>query len=753
MEFNVSIITTPSHLKDIQSLLNQGIQLYKTHHELGGHLSEIPSASYNQQLKTAKRLFEEHDNNASIRRMTEISIRDTMRSNFLELNEKLRDHQTWRSMSANAPVNQQPTIDRLWREWQRHAAHSHFTAGALFHNEALLQELLALIQLAKDEFNKKKYKNKEEFSNYQQYLAKFEQQIQDERQQIAEALYYRIKVAFTNNSLIHYNPVCALLNKLQAHRIQAYQNLKANEFISSPAETLPLAKAVNYIMTYGTDELRAALLPYFSLEPNNPDFSLKSHQQGNHFFLVPLELSQYLPKTSKWFMWLFPGYHLRYHFFHDKTELLFKLAVLNSSKAPIQGIVDMQNPFWLNLETLQNALEEEHQSTNKKNRNWFGFLFETTNDLLNGWKNLIQRQQKMLIRHQISYLEQMVKAPLPLEYAFQNNSEHFIERKQAMLLSLEKLEARFNAQDFTSEERTSFQTTKQNIIKKWNLGEFKESTASIDAALFHLSQSTSPLPMDKFNSLETELMLKNDKELDRLIADKALMDIISRMQEALEELPSLIQPPKAIGDELLYLYQTARLLSFLYKTDFKLSPAVQALRVKLNEFLLEYQKLVKGQTQDHLLQRKEDFLLLEETIHTLISIHPDWKEEQKCLFQASGFRQDIMQGYTPVDVEKVLMETKKERLEQTKQIEDMDKIVHAALRSVEEGAKILENRKNTHIKRKKELAIIRSELENLGIFSRKGQPNQSRKTSVALPAATNIHTRNEHPGDKQVMVN
>lgn len=722
MKFGVFTISTSCHLKDIQDTLNEGVKLYNTHYELGGHLSEISNKDYNDQRKIAQRLLEEHDDRAPLQRVLKISLKDTMRNNFLKLNEKLRDQATWSLMRSTVPGNKKATVDGLWKEWQRQAEYSHFTPDALFQSETIFQELHSLIKLAYKESIKKKYETNKEWNikSYQQYLVTFEKQIQLEREKIAEALYYRIKVAYANNTLGSYNPTCPLLDKLQAQNIQTYEGMRANDFVNLSLGQFPLAKAYAYILKHGNLPLKYTIAAYFSLDKNNPDFSLKTIQHGTHYFLVPQVLATYVPQTSTFLRWLFPGYRLRYQFFHDKTELLFKLAVLNSDKASVQGILDMQNPAWKNLESLQDSLEEEVNATESKISKWFSFLFETSNTFLKDWKNTLHYQQQLVTRRQIAYLLKMAQAPLPLEYAFQDNDvEKFIDVKQTMNHYLDKLESRVNTQGFSEEDKRRFQNIKRAVIAQWNLGDTKNSFSSVDSVLFHLSQSPASIPMDKFSALETELTLKVDDDLEEIAANRSVLaSISSNIQKVLDKLPALFNSDTPIDDELLYLHQASHVLAFLSKTSFKDSQSMEAMKTKLNEFLLTYQASIKNQSKETLQEKNDYFIRLEKAIHSVISINTDWDKERKALFKAEGFRLDIIHGYKPVDVDECLQQSREERLERNKTLEEATARQTKIISEIEEKQTLA---REGISRRAKEMKQYDDLLQSLGIFKDSGK--------------------------------
>ncbi|WP_028387517.1 hypothetical protein [Legionella fairfieldensis] len=667
MMFKVFNIPARSFLQQIQNALNKGVKVYNVHAELGGHINELSSTEYNSQRQIAERLLTEQDNNTSSKQVLKTKKHEVRQINYLKFNERYRNKDFWRKLQLDHSGSQD-LIRKLEREWSRQASHSHFTVDALFESEAQLQEFQLLLKYAQQEAAKKQYRKDEALKSYLDYLCQFTETIKQEKEAIAEALYYRLKIAFSNKSVTHYNPTFYLLTTLHTQGINPVKGMTTNELLVHSEPPFPFAKAIAYIQREGSAPLQHALAKLLELAKDYPS-ALEVRQQGHRIFLIPNALSHYIPK-SRFMSALFSGAQLRYQFFQNKTDLLIKLAMLYTPFKPPKTTWESMQNEWQTLVDLQKNLDTELQTTQQRKRTWFAFLFKKTNTFLDKWQMMVQHEQYSVTSKQLTQLKRMLKMPLPLNYAFAEATNESVSTfKQTMRLQLSALETRLknDTKWVNSREQQEFQALKQAIITQWDLYDTQNKAPSIESVLFHLSTKPAVfLSTDKFALLEKELATQDSIQLETWAKTVEVERIALHVSTLLENLPSLMTTQSALDADLSYdkalryLHQVSRVLSFFSHTHLSQSLEMITIHNRLTAFVLCYQNFIEGQTQDTVQKDNASLIRLEKTIHAVISIQPEWESIRHLLFNAEGERDLILKGQPAIDVHACLVQSQQE---------------------------------------------------------------------------------------------
>ncbi|WP_028389299.1 hypothetical protein [Legionella fairfieldensis] len=666
MTFEVFTISTPGFLKKIQDALNEGITYFAKLKELGGRTIDPSPMNYRNQLQTAKRLLREDKGFGALKQITTQVLHEKKISEFLDFHETLRGKRIWDKLRRDYPAQKQ-RLNRLKEAWQHQSAFSHFTVGALFECEDLLQALKTLTTNAQNEARKKRYAT-EALVDYPHHLQAIQQDITQARQAIAEALFYRLTVALHTGTLNESNPTQFLLNQLKENGIQTFQRMEDNECMTGKEAPFPFVKAVAYIKEHGALSLQNVLNKQLLLTENT---GLLIKKEGKHVFLVPEPISSDLSQTSFFLRVMSRLFNLQDYFFRNKSDLLFKLLRLNALQPPQQNRWESSIKWWQELTDLHTTLDVALQDAHRQKNTWLAFFFKPFHRFLERWHGLIVNRKHHLMQLQMTYLQQLAVAPLPIEFAFaESDNPKLLQIKATIQQQLNDIEKQLGPPSGHEKDRQRLKRIRQAVIKHWQLDENNDATPSIESVLSHFANVNRSLPRELLTAFEHALNEQSPAQREALITNPfMLQNMVTQINTTLDELLPCLYTVLPIHESLLYLHQIKRVLALLSSTP-NAKDALAPLKTTLHSFINDYQECIQYQPQATLQENDHYFQHLECALLALLALKDDWQSEHKALMKASEARLTKGKGDEVVDTEAYVAQSQEERLLQTEQLNE-----------------------------------------------------------------------------------
>lgn len=627
MIFTAIPIDAKSPTHQIEQMINTLIQLYRAHYEAGGRYLNLTGKQYQQTLESWHRICQEHAELPEITiasRGIVLNMKDSSSlDSFVKIVARLKSPAYWRELQTIAGDTEK--LKSCKNNWDLQARYAHYTLNALFEADQLLQDMLELHDSARSALGR-------QHQTQQISLQKLKKEINQERACLAEAFYYRIKMAFHYHTLKDRQPLFYVneqINALIPASKMSYGFLQNKEIQRSDG-LFPIEKAYAYIKKHGSHDLNRALQlrDFFKLEGPHAAFPILSIQQDKQCFLVPADMARFIPKKRSFWSRFIPGFNDRYQFMQDKTALLFRLMDFRKDSERPFSQKSINRSYWQQLLDLQQDLDAEFNACALKERTWFSFLYSKNNQLISTWKSYVTTQQKKIIKKQMEILSGLnIEQFLGGDFPDQNKFEKRAKRFQAQLNQLEKEIDR----SFHQADRLKYKSQIRGVYSKLNVYLPDESSNDLSSMLYHLANENKPLGEESYQSLIAELKERSDDPLSTNMKD-AMKLMVDRMIENISELTVKFANNRSIHEMTSYLNQATKVFKQLLPLMDDGQQYLQSLKQSLFTSFSPYPNYVKGLDQSIIKKRRQDFSLLQLTLFNLVSLDPQLMSEEKELY-------------------------------------------------------------------------------------------------------------------------
>lgn len=298
------------------------------------------------------------------------------------------------------------TLRRLEEQWMRHAPYSHFSPEELLIAAQYIERSRFLVaQLKREAPRYAVYKEEgEDLKDYLAYLERVEKTLTEQQNYIAESLNARIMAVLKAKDLKAHKP----LNNLYKDFKQINPSIKLPEFqrLELTSE-LPLARALNYCMKKGSAELRTALNKALRLGENT---GLIAIRQARELIIIPQSMASLVPTKPAFFSRFSRGHQLRYEFFKEKQELLFRLAAIQMPASDNLSR-EFKETEWQALEQL--TLDVNKEVVDLQFIDCNKLFYKETTEFISQWRELLGGWRKAITEQKLQYLEQLRLEPQP----------------------------------------------------------------------------------------------------------------------------------------------------------------------------------------------------------------------------------------------------------------------------------------------------------------------------------------------------
>lgn len=639
-------VSRVGRLKQIQAHLNEGSSLYNLKYPAGGNIKKS-GKKFKQDLQRAKRILEEKGIQAA-RPLISAIKEEELRKQFVALNYRLRDEQTWKKLLENVSSSQAKKIRVLQKNWMNNCKFSHFTLDQMISSIDLLEELTGLLRLAENEFRaKNKRFTQEEREEYVNFISEYNKQLKAEKKALANNLFARCQLAILSGNFKNHNLTLDLLENFEG------LNLVSGEFVKSMRQTQDLTSKIDlsfctsYILKYASHQFKEKTTEQLVIQGYHSDDSVKltfKNIAGVNC-LIPEGLAAYIPNKMRKPKWFFIGQRERYKFFLDKGPLLFRMVSSQLIREDVSVTFDTlsESLAWSQLRHLQYDIEQAENNANKLAKKRFLIFRRKSQTFYNKWREFLAEQQCKVLKKQIELLEHISQAPTSISDVFEKPSMEN-EKRILMVTVLSQLNESLSKYNLDESDNSRFKIVKNVLLKRCQSDETIEAT---QLGLKQLANGEFLIEKDftglyhHINTLSEERLLKTFNNNQETLAA-----IIERIKLFLADQPKNLQ---VLADtNFAVLNQSIQMIQLFFNIQDFQKKILNELSTPIKVFMAQYRIYLREQSPDALKNNKKPLEQLEKQIKLLLITNPEWKGGFDEFLLISNDRLLFEQGLQPI---------------------------------------------------------------------------------------------------------
>lgn len=442
-----------------QEVLALGIELYDQAYLLYPGIKVQRLSNYRKSLRHAVK----RQDVATFRQVAQEFSQQNGFDEYVKQCQSLQSPASWREIQIAVAVDERASEEiqakqrdsaaaaqTMAEDWAQHGKFAHYSSQALWYIATeILPTLERTIQQAIEELAENRHRLKQEFyANYHAYLTHFSQQIAEERQRLAHAMWARLQVASARGDTSNDDLLFHLQYQLKKWQALAQSTVKKPRKNFTPETFIGFQR---YIYQHGSEALKIKLhrLHLFAsilgariiiqLETNAPNIYILE------------SLSSYTEQAPARWPWLFPGHQFRYQFFIEKRDFLTRLRLLEDAPFKAKLPTFLTSPLYQELEAVEQLLQAEYDEAGQK-RQEFSWVFQRkTRALLQTWQTQLKSFQQQLLLKKFAFATHLVEHRVPIE----KNMSHMLSTLQAYL---KKLQDDFQLHGLDAQEVQALQT-------------------------------------------------------------------------------------------------------------------------------------------------------------------------------------------------------------------------------------------------------------------------------------------------------
>lgn len=636
MLFKKFFINASSDLNQLQNTINEGISVCNQYLELGGNPTFDPLLY----LRTIRQSVVENFPKESL--LSDNYDPENAHQNHRRISalKKFNLADTWTYLKLQYPQKAN-VLNELQHAWSAHAEVAHFTLSTLFEYHEHLEELGSLVMLSLKNYRKHKTSLEPlKAQHYLAYLNNLQLQLLEQKRQITESLFHRLRISLQNSTLKEVDILNQLQELFNEHQIQCNLTASISNSKTESSQSLPLKRIIQYIQNEGNVALNSALTSLFKTH-GNEDFALTAFTKNNQF--IPRSLNHYLERPSfikRLFLWLFPGSRFRHSFFRDKQALLTQLWFSAQVREALMKTPDFNSTSWQALENAHSELKAALQSRPQRQSHWYDFLFQKSNALVSDWYEFLVNQHQQVTLKKIHWFKPFLNNPLPLEYLLKtpNTSQEILLKTHLI-----ELEALLHEQKADASLWEEFNFMKNQLLARWCAPEPDYYQVSLSSLLSHLLTKGSMEQM--IFEIFVDRLQKEAVSLDTA----TINNLLNQFETTLTQLQENFYLNTLNVEHTLLIHQLSVLLKH-FSTNEEIDPSTLKPLVGLMEqACLNYKNFIQQQNKTWIKANSVSIRFFETALYEASLIHTDFSNANTCWISASLMRSEIEAGYTPYD--------------------------------------------------------------------------------------------------------